>query len=299
MIRSMTGFASVSREQPAQRISVTVKSVNHRFLDIALKSSSVLAPIENRLRALVQKRLTRGRVEIAVAVELDETPEREVVVDEALLERLSAALDGARARGLVAGSFTASDVLRVPQLVEIRARELAGEAQQARDAALGDLAEQVLGEALDALVVMRETEGRFLAQDLTARVGTIAEIVRVLEVQSREGQAGLDARLRERLAELPAELQGDPATQAQEIVRFVARSDVDEEIVRLRAHVEHWQALAASPEPCGRKLDFLVQEMNREINTVGSKIEGPRVSEQVIAAKAELERIREQVQNVE
>jgi uncharacterized protein (TIGR00255 family) len=295
----MTGFASVRREQAAQRISVTVKSVNHRFLDIALKSSSVLAPIENRLRGLVQKRLTRGRVEISIAVDLDETPEREVVVDEALLERLSAALDGARGRGLVTGSFTASDVLRVPQLIEIRARELAGDAQQAREAALGDLAEQVLGEALDALVVMRETEGRFLAQDLAARVGTIAQIVRVLEAQSCEGQAGLEARLRDRLAELPAELQGDPATQAQEIVRFVARSDVDEEIVRLRAHVEHWQALAAGPEPCGRKLDFLVQEMNREINTIGSKIEGPRVSEQVIAAKAELERIREQVQNVE
>ena len=299
MIRSMTGFASVSREHGAQRVGVTVKSVNHRFLDIALKASSILAPGENRLRALVQKRLTRGRVEISLMVDLDETPEREVVVDEALLDRLSAALEGARARGLVSGSFTASDILRVPQLVEIRARELAGDAQEARDAALADLAEQVLGDALEALVVMRETEGRFLAQDLAARVGTIVEIVNTLEAQSREGQAGLEARLRERLAELPSDLQGDPAAQAQEIVRFVARSDVDEELVRLRAHVEHWHALAESAEPCGRKLDFLVQEMNREINTIGSKIEGPRVSEQVISAKAELERIKEQVQNVE
>ena len=164
---------------------------------------------------------------------------------------------------------------------------------------LGDLAEQVLGEALDALVVMRETEGRFLAQDLAARVGTIAQIVGVLEAQSCEGQAGLEARLRDRLAELPAELQGDPATQAQEIVRFVARSDVDEEIVRLRAHVEHWQALADGPEPCGRKLDFLVQEMNREINTIGSKANDLDVTNLVIEGKAAVEKNREQAQNVE
>jgi uncharacterized protein (TIGR00255 family) len=98
---------------------------------------------------------------------------------------------------------------------------------------------------------------------------------------------------------LPPDVQGDPAMTAQEIVRFVARSDVDEELVRLRSHFEHWRALADGPEPCGRKLDFLVQEMNREINTIGSKAEGTRATEIVIAAKAELERVREQVQNVE
>jgi uncharacterized protein (TIGR00255 family) len=94
-------------------------------------------------------------------------------------------------------------------------------------------------------------------------------------------------------------VQGDPAAIAQEIVRFVARSDIDEEVVRMRSHLEHWRSLAAGPEPCGRKLDFLVQEMNREINTMGSKVEGARATEIVIAAKAELERVREQTQNVE
>ena len=129
--------------------------------------------------------------------------------------------------------------------------------------------------------------------------GRSRDLVDELERLARDGQAQLEARLRERLAELPPDLAGDPAMVAQEVVRFVARSDVDEEIVRLRGHVEHWRALADGPEPCGRKLDFLVQEMNREINTIGSKVEGRARPKLVIAAKAELERIREQVQNVE
>jgi uncharacterized protein (TIGR00255 family) len=159
--------------------------------------------------------------------------------------------------------------------------------------------EATVGEALDALVVMRETEGDFLARDLDMRMATMEALVADLERQAREGQAGLETRLRERLAALPAELAGDAAAVAQEVVRFVARSDIDEEVVRLRGHLDHWQALAAGPEPCGRKLDFLVQEMNREINTMGSKAEGARATEIVIEAKAELERVREQVQNVE
>jgi uncharacterized protein (TIGR00255 family) len=116
---------------------------------------------------------------------------------------------------------------------------------------------------------------------------------------AREGQAALEGRLRERLAALPADLAGDPVAVAQEVVRFVSRSDIDEELVRLRSHVDHWRGLAEGAEPCGRKLDFLVQEMNREINTIGSKVEGAGGTEVVIAAKAELERIKEQVQNVE
>ncbi len=138
-----------------------------------------------------------------------------------------------------------------------------------------------------------------MAPILTARLATIAALVGDVEREAREGQMQLDARLRERIAALPADVQGDAALAAQEIVRFVARSDVDEELVRLRSHFEHWRSLADGPEPCGRKLDFLVQEMNREINTIGSKAEGSRATEIVIAAKAELERVREQVQNVE
>jgi uncharacterized protein (TIGR00255 family) len=161
------------------------------------------------------------------------------------------------------------------------------------------LIEQAVAEAIAALIRMRETEGGFLAADLDARIATISRFVDDLEGESQAGQRQLEGRLRERLAGLPADLQGDSTALAQEVVRFVSRSDIDEELVRLRSHIEHWRALARGPEPCGRKLDFLIQEMNREVNTIGSKVEGARGTEIVIDAKAELERIREQAQNVE
>lgn len=297
MIRSMTGFAAVSREDGGERVNVTVKSVNHRFLDSQIKAPQSLASIESRVRALLQKKLTRGRVEVSLNVEHTAPPPREVVLDEALLNQVSEVVAAARARGLVTGALTASDLLRIPQALEIRAKADAGAAGVSEG--LAALVESVLDDAIDALVVMRATEGRFLEADLDARLATIATFVDDLERLALAGQDGLRDRLRERLALLPADLAGDAVAVAQEVVRFVARSDVAEEVVRMRGHLEHWQALAKGPEPCGRKLDFLLQEMNREVNTIGSKVDGGRATETVIAAKAELERLREQVQNVE
>jgi len=145
----------------------------------------------------------------------------------------------------------------------------------------------------------RKVEGRFLAADLDSRLATLLTFVDTVEKAAASGQAALEGRLRDRLAALPSDLQLDPTAVTQEVVRFVARSDIHEEVSRMRGHVEHWRQLADGPEPCGRKLDFLVQEMNREINTIGSKAEGLKVTELVVGAKAELERVREQVQNVE
>ena len=297
MIRSMTGFASVSREVAGDKVHVTMKSVNHRFLDVSVKLPQALAALDARVRALVQQRVSRGRVEIQIAAEVTSPPEREVVVDERLLEQVAAAIATVRAKGVVTGALTVSDLLRLPQVLEIRTK--ASDAGGEVPPPLAALVEQAVTEALEGLVTMRATEGRFLATDLEGRLETIARAVENVTRESAEGQRQLESRLRDRIAQLPIDLQGDPAALAQEIVRFVARSDVDEEIVRLRGHLEHWHGLARGPEPCGRKLDFLAQEMNREINTIGSKVEGARGTELVIAAKAELERIKEQVQNVE
>jgi uncharacterized protein (TIGR00255 family) len=297
VILSMTGFAAVSREENGDRVNATIKSVNHRFLDVQLKVPSALASIEARVRTMIQAKLTRGRVELSLSVDRTSLPPREVVLDEALLGQVATAIDQARERGIVTGTLTASDVLRIPQAIDIRTRVTPDAA--GLPPALTELIEAVIGSALDALVVMRTTEGGYLAADLDARLGTLAAMVADLETLARDGQASLGDRLRERLAGLPADLAGDQAAIAQEVVRFVARSDVDEEIVRMRGHVDHWRQLTAGPEACGRKLDFLLQEMNREINTIGSKIEGARATETVIGAKAELERLREQVQNVE
>lgn len=296
MIRSMTGFAVAAREDELARVRVTVKSVNHRFLDVVVKGPSSLAALDTRVRALAQQRLARGRLDVAIGVEHLAVPAREAALDVALLEKIAQAIDAVRDRGLVSGPLTPADVLRLPQVLEVR------QADEATDGApdrVQAVVEAAVVEALDALVVMRATEGGYLASDLKARLATMAGMVDDLERLAADGQAAMASRLRERIETLPADLGADPAAVAQEVVRFVARSDIHEEVVRMRGHLEHWRALAEGAEPCGRKLDFLVQEMNREINTIGSKAEGGRAAETVISAKAELERIREQVQNVE
>ena len=147
-------------------------------------------------------------------------------------------------------------------------------------------------------VVTAGARARQLLAGSTPKVD-VADLVERIAVASDEGRAGMEERLRERVRELRTELQADETVVAQEIVRQASRSDISEEIARFRGHVSHWVTLADSAEPCGRKLDFLLQEMNREVNTMGSKADGLRVSELIIAAKAELEKMREQVQNVE
>ena len=146
---------------------------------------------------------------------------------------------------------------------------------------------------------MRTREGAHLRADLDARKGLLAGLITRIAAAADTGRQELDARLLERARELAAALPIDQAALSQEVVRVAQRSDIAEEVTRFHGHLAHWDALSDSPEPCGRKLDFLLQEMNREVNTIGSKADGLQVSELVIQAKAELERMREQVQNVE
>jgi uncharacterized protein (TIGR00255 family) len=207
-----------------------------------------------------------------------------------------AAIDVARESGYVKGELTPGDLLRLPQAMTIRERP--GDAD-ALGAVLGPAMEVAVNAAIDQLDAMRLREGAHLAADLSSRKEALGRFIRALADAADKGREELEARLRERVKELTAAVPGDPNALAQEIVRVAQRSDISEEVTRFHGHLAHWDALAAADEPCGRKLDFLLQEMNREINTIGSKADGLDVSQLIIAAKAELERMREQVQNVE
>jgi uncharacterized protein (TIGR00255 family) len=297
MIKSMTGFASLTHEDERATIGVTVKTVNHRFLDVQLRMPQSLAESEPRIRALLQKRLARGRVEVAITVQLRTVPAPTVELNEDVVNALAAALERAREKGLVAGVLTPGDLLRVPQAVSIRERPV--EADPAVEAQVAASVEAAIEQALADLDAMRVREGDHLRADLDGRRQLLGELVGGLEGAALEGRSGVEARLRERVREIGAELPVDETLLAQEIVRAAARSDISEEVTRFRGHLLHWGALSDNAEACGRKLDFLLQEMNREINTIGSKADGLRVSELVITAKAELEKMREQVQNVE
>lgn len=297
MIKSMTGFASGTRESDVATIGVTVRSVNHRYLDLQLRLPSAFAEVEPRLRALVQQRVARGRVEISVAVQARRQPAVEVQLNEPLVDALESALDRVRARGVVAGPMTPGDLLRVPQALTFK--EHADDPDDPVRAEMGAAIEAAVVDALGELDVMRAREGGFLGDDLEGRRRTLADLIERITAAAASGQDAFRAALAARVQELTGDLRLDAAAVAQEVVRLVARSDITEEVVRFRGHLDHWRALAESPESCGRKLDFLLQEMNREINTIGSKAEGAGLSEPVVDAKAELERMREQVQNVE
>jgi uncharacterized protein (TIGR00255 family) len=296
MIKSMTGFASLTRDDELATISVSIKAVNHRFLDVQLRLPQTLVPAESRIRNLIQSRVARGRVELSVTLQQRRPPGIEVELNEPFLDALKDALERARERGYVVGQIAASDLLRFPQALAIREKS---EDAVAEPSPLVARVEEATAAALAELDTMRTREGGYLRADLDSRRARLGELFEQVATASEQGMAGLQARLHERVKELRAEALADDALVAQEIAKFVGRSDITEEVVRFRGHLDHWQALSDSPEPCGRKLDFLLQEMNREVNTAGSKAEGPTVSELIVALKADLEKMREQVQNVE
>lgn len=299
MIKSMTGFASLTRDDDTATVSVTIRAVNHRFLDLQLRLPPSLAAAESRIRALAQKHVSRGRVELSVGVQPRRAPAPEVELNEAFLEALGAALERARERGYVSGSLTPGDLLRFPQAVVIKDRSEAPDAADEQTVRLAARVEEAVAAALDELDAMRTREGSYLRTELDTRRALLGDLFDRVAHAARDGIGGLQARLLERVRELRADGLADETLVAQEIARFAGRSDITEEVVRFRGHLDHWQALSDSTEPCGRKLDFLLQEMNREVNTAGSKAEGPTVSELIVSLKAELEKLREQVQNVE
>jgi uncharacterized protein (TIGR00255 family) len=297
MIKSMTGFASAAAESEHGTITVTIRAVNHRHLDLQLRVPQTLAEGEGRIRASVQRRIGRGRIELAVNVQYRHTASVEVEFNEPLAVALAAALESARARGIIQGALTPGDLLRLPQALAVRERPV--ERDEAVVADLLKTLDAAVEDALGKLDTMRLTEGDHLNADLELRRGGLTSMLEQIAAAADEGRLELQIRLATRVQELAGDLDADPNAIAQEIVKTASRSDISEEMARFRAHLAHWKALAESDEPVGRKLDFLLQEMNREVNTIGSKADGLRVSNLIIAAKAELEKMREQVQNVE
>jgi uncharacterized protein (TIGR00255 family) len=261
MIKSMTGFASLTHEDERATIGVTLRAVNHRFLDLQLRIPQSLAEVEPRVRGLLQKRVARGRIELQISVQLRTPAAPSIELNEEFANALSAAIDRARERGLVAGTLTPGDLLRLPQAISVRDRT--AEPDPEAEAQLTASVEAAIEQALADLDAMRVREGAHLREDLDGRKHSLASFIRRVAEAADDGRSALEARLQDRVREISLELPVDEAMIAQEIVRTVQRSDISEEVTRFRAHLSHWDALTEGAEPCGRKLDFLLQEMNR------------------------------------
>ena len=277
------------------QLTVTTKSVNHRYLDVQIRAPHSLAEMEQRLRGAIQSRATRGRVELNITMQLTAAPAVSVVLNKPLMKALSESVAAAQREGLVEAGLTAGDLLRFPQVLTVRE-------QPTDEAVWREVCDAVVAatdEALIELDQMRRKEGEFLRRDLEERSTALSVLVDGIVAESEAGDDALRQRLIARVEEIEEQVEVDPALIAQEVIRWATRSDIHEEVARLRGHLEHAAQLADEEAPCGRKLDFLIQEMNREVNTIGSKAEGRSMAELVVAAKAEVEKLREQIQNVE
>jgi uncharacterized protein (TIGR00255 family) len=292
MPRSMTGFGTGRSTVGAEEISVELRSVNHKFCEVKARLPRELASLESALVKMVKDRLARGAVDLVARRERVAQSGAAPVVDVALAREYQRAF-GELGRAL-GSSEPASLTLIAQQPGVVRLEERVAVPEDAQRAL-----EMALSQALDALVVMREREGASIAADLRARMDLVERVFQELASLAPRAVEEYRARLSERIAELTQGVPIDPQRLVQEVAIFAERTDVAEELTRLKSHLAQLRALLAGVEPSGRRMDFVVQEMHREINTTGSKSQHPEISTRVVALKAELERIREQVQNVE
>jgi uncharacterized protein (TIGR00255 family) len=289
----MTGFASTPIESDAVKGSVTVRTLNHRYLDVSVHLPRRLAALEPELRGLLQGRVHRGKVEVSVRAAIKDEKADVMVAPRPVIAGIVRGLREIQAEHGLEGGVSVADVARFPGALEV----LEG------DAAVDDAAtREVLGsvrQALQGLDEMRRAEGGHLEADLRRGLDAVEAAAVRIESLSAAGQAERRAALMAKGRELLGELGVDDARLFQEVVRLVDRHDVAEELQRLRSHVAQARELLASDGPSGKRLDFLAQELAREANTLGSKAVSAAMVQEVVALKSEVERVREQVQNVE
>lgn len=292
MLRSMTGFGRGEAGGTGLCITVEAKAVNHRYLDIAIRLPRELNILEEELRGLFRQQLTRGRVDIFVKLSTGSADVKAVSVNGALAR---AYLEQARELCAETGlscDLTVAELLRLPEVIQLAESELDSEVAR-------DLLMRAGRHAALELSQMRALEGERLAVDIISNLDSILQQLSVVEERSPLVVAEYQARLAARLQEMLPEGLLDASRVTQEVAIFADRACIAEEIVRLRSHLTQVRSFMEASEAVGRKLDFLVQEMNREINTIGSKANDAVTAKLVVEMKSDLEKIREQVQNIE
>ena len=292
MLKSMTGFGTGRSRAGDEELSVEVRAVNHKHLELKVRLPRELAALEAAVVKAVRSRCARGAVDVAVRRSASTVTGAVPTVDAAMARAWREALRTVARAAELADTPTASQIAGQPGVVRME--------EPVTDLALAEGAlDRALAEALDALVAARVREGRALEADLSARLERVATLAAEVAALAPRTVETYRARLQERVADLLKGAPVDEARLVQEVALFAERTDVAEEATRLQAHLAAFRSFLASSEPAGRKMDFLVQEMHREVNTTGSKSQSTDISTCIVELKAELERIREQVQNVE
>ena len=288
----MTGYGRSTGTSSAGNITVEVKSVNHRFCDTAIKLPSKLTFCEAKIKKEIEKVITRGRIDLNINIESTESTTKNFNVDIPLAKAYIAAVKKLKTELSLEGEPSITDLMQLKDII-IPCEEAAD-----HNTIMTELTEPVRG-ALASLNEMRLEEGKNMAADIREHLAHIEDTVTKVSTRQPEVINQYKAKLKERIEKLADGVEVDEVRLAQEVAHLADRSDISEEIVRLKSHLKQFSTLLEEGGVLGRKLDFLVQEMNREINTVGSKSNDSEISLSVVAVKADIEKIKEQVQNIE
>ncbi|MDQ3283206.1 MAG: YicC family protein [Acidobacteriota bacterium] len=296
MIHSMTGFGRVSGALSARYFAtVTTKSVNHRFLEVSVRLPEYLWDMEAPLRALASEFFSRGKVDLSIRVQRTQQPEYNVRINTQIANSVIPQLRSIAEELGLGSSLTGSDLMRVPDLLQVEALD-AEPTDEEREALT-----QLVREAFTQMRELRAREGVSLRDDIAARVATIRDLSAQLAARRDEVRGEVLAAYQQRVQEIAAQAHTEVSQDriAQEVVVMVEKGDIAEEITRLAHHLDQIDKAIGGKEAAGKKLDFLSQETIREINTMGSKSRSAAIRTLVVELKTEVERIREQVQNVE
>lgn len=292
MTRSMTGFGRGEYKSEKQDFLIEIKTVNHRYSDLFLKLPRQLSFLEDKVRETISKSISRGKIDVYVSYDEHGDDSRSVQIDEPLAKAYIKSIETLRDNFNLRDDISVSLVARFPDVLKIEKTEVdEDETWQGF--------KKALDAALDSLVKMREVEGEGLKKDMVERASYIKSIVKIIEDYSPQVVRDYKQKLENRLKELLDQQVVDESRIAMEVAIFADRCSINEELVRLNSHIKQFKQTLDMDQPVGRKLDFLVQEMNREINTIGSKANDIEIAKHVVEIKSEIEKIREQVQNIE
>lgn len=292
MIKSMTGYGSAKGQADGFEIAVELKSVNNRYLDTSVRMPRSFIFAEDAVKSVVQSHISRGKVDVFVSVDISEADDMLVKVNKPLLKGYIEAINSISEDYSLQNDLTALALARFPDVLSVERRDVDAEAISA---AICDVAERALCD-FDA---MRLREGAKLREDVLNRLTTIESYVTAVETEAPKTAAEYRARLEQRMAEVLGTAGIDESRILAEAAIFADHIAVDEETVRLRSHIAQLKTMINGSSPTGRKIDFLIQEFNREANTIGSKCQNSDIAHVVVELKSEIEKIREQIQNIE
>lgn len=292
MIKSMTGFGRAVAETDGYVITVEIKSVNHRYFEFSSRIPRQYGFLDDKLKSYINSRVSRGKVECYVSIDALNTEAAQVVVNNTLASAYVSALKELSKNYDLKEDFGASTVARFQDVLVVKKADEDEEK-------IWSYVKSVTDTALDKFIAMRTVEGEKMKNDISSRADYILSCVEYIEKRSPETVKEYNDKLVERVHDLIGDVSLDEGRVIQEVAIYADKVAVAEETVRLRSHLDQLKAFINADEPVGRKMDFLVQEINRETNTIGSKADDVDIARKVVDIKAEVEKIREQIQNIE